>query len=226
MSRFLVECAVFLNSNCGNSMTSFFSEIPLVVSYYTKDTPYENEVKHLIESCEKFGIQYHIEGVPDRGSWEANCAIKPYFMRDKMKELQRPIMWVDADAVFLQPMQFEEFMFSSLSLLKYKESTDPRFSINAATVYVNATEGGVQALDLWCYYSDKIMEMASRAPAFMDQASLYFVLLSDPPFSIAQLPLAYCKIFDRELEGLSPDAIVIEQRQASKRFKKEVNSGC
>ena len=204
-------------------MVLFFSEIPLVVSYYTQNTPYENEVQNLIQSCEKFGIEYHVEGLPDKGSWEENCAIKPYFIRDKMRFFRRPILWVDADAVFLQPMQFEEFMFSAFALLKYKDSNDPRFCINAGTVYVNATDEGIKALDLWCYYSDKIIEEALKAPAFMDQASLYFVLLSKPPFSIAQLPLAYCKIFDRELEGIKASEIVIEHRQASKRFKRELN---
>ena len=47
--------------------------IPTVVSYYTKNTPYEDEIKHLIASCEKFGIPYEIDGIPNLGSWEKNC---------------------------------------------------------------------------------------------------------------------------------------------------------
>lgn len=195
-------------------MSAFFSELPLVVSYYTKGTPYEEEVKYLKASCDKFKIECHIEGVSDKGTWEENCAIKPYFMKDKMLQFQRPLLWVDADAVFVQPLQFEEFMFKDLALLKYQDETDFRISVNAATVYVNATEGGLLALDLWCGYADSIKKAKEKAPAFMDQVSLYLVFCSNPPLSISLLPLRYCKIFDQSAEGA-----VIEQRQASRRFK-------
>lgn len=200
-------------------MSAFFSELPLVVSYYTKGTPYEEEVKYLKDSCEKFKIEYHIEGILDKGSWEENCAIKPYFMRDKMRQFQRPLLWVDADAVFVQPMQFEEFMFTDLSLLKYQNEEDFRVCVNAATVYVNATEGGLKALDLWCGYTESIKKTAGMAPAFVDQVSLYLVLSSKPPLSISLLPLRYCKIFDHSAIGIDSKEVVIEQRQASRRFK-------
>jgi hypothetical protein len=199
---------------------SFFSQLPLVVSYYTKGTPYEEEVKNLISSCERFGIECHVEGVEDLGSWEENCALKPYFIRDVMNKEKRPLLWVDADAVFLKPMVFEEFMFSDLSLLKYEEDTDIRFCVAAGTVFINATEGGRQALDLWCHYADQIRQMEGKAPAFMDQVSLYLVFLSKPPISLALLPVRYCKIFDRPIEGLSSQDVVVEHRQASRRFKK------
>ena len=208
---------------------SFLSQIPLVVSYYTKETPYEKEVEHLIESCKKFGLEYHIEGIEDRGSWEENCAYKPYFMREKMKALQRPLLWVDADAVFLKPLQFEDFMFSDL-VFSYDPSTshyelgiqDPRFSAFSAfagTVYVNSTEGGLESLDLWCHWSDEIIKIAGKAPPYSDQASLHFAILSKPEFNIGNLPLTHAKIFDREVLGLDFDSIVIEHNQASRRFR-------
>ena len=202
-------------------MSYFFSQIPLVVSYYTKGTPYEEEVRHLKASCEQFKIEYHIEGILDRGSWEENCAVKPYFMKDKMRQLQGPLLWVDADAVFIQPMQFEEFMFTDLGLLKYQNEEDLRFSVNAATIYVNATEGGCKALDLWCSYTDSIKHAKEKIPPYIDQASLYLVFLANPPIAISLLPLRYCKIYDHNLEEGDSKGVVIEQRQASRRFKVE-----
>ena len=200
-------------------MAVFFSQVPLVVSFYTKGTPYEEEVKSLEESCKQFGIEYHIEGVETRGSWEENCAYKPYFMREMMQKFSRPLLWVDADAVFLKPLLFEEWMFADLSLVKSKKKEkDIRFQIASGTIYVNATEGGIKSLESWCQFADKIREGEGKAPRFMDQASLSLVLLSNPPIKIDQLPWAYCKIFDKE-EGLDCGDIVIEQRQASRRFK-------
>jgi hypothetical protein len=205
-------------------MSCFFSQVPLVVSYYTEGTPYEEEVKHLRASCERYGIECHIEGILDRGSWEGNCAYKPYFMKDKMEQFQRPLLWVDADAVFVQAMRFEEFMFSDLGIVKYKNVEDVRFCVNAATIYVNATKGGMQALDVWCGYADSIKKAQEKTAPFLDQASLCLLLLAKPPISISLLPVQYCKIFDHDLEGTAKKEIVIEQRQASRRLKERALS--
>lgn len=206
-------------------MSSLFAELPIVVSYYTKNTPYEEEVQGLIESCHTFGIEYCIEGIEDRGNWEENCAIKPYFIKEKLLELKRPLLWVDADAVFLQKMQFEEFMFFDLSIFK-EEKKDPRFCVRSGTVYINATEKGIQAAESWCNFSEKVQKLDQKTQSFQDQVSLYFTFLSTPSSSFANLPLAYCSIFDEKKEELPSDQVVIEHRQASRRFhtKKEKSS--
>lgn len=196
---------------------SVFAQLPLVVSYYTKNTPYEQEVQGLIKSCEQFGIEYSIDAIENLGSWEENCAFKPFFLKKKLEDLQRPILWVDADAVFLRPMEFEEFMFADLSLLK-DSGTDPRFCVRSGTVFINATEKGLEALQIWCSYSEKIQAVEKKVLPFQDQVSLYFTLLCKPAISISLLPLKYCAIFDEKLESLSAQEVVIEQRQASRRF--------
>ena len=203
-------------------MSGFFSQIPLVVSYYTKGTPYEEEVKSLRESCERFGIECHIEGVESKGSWEENCAYKPYFIREMMQRFRRPLLWVDADAVFLRPLPFEECMFSDLALIRMKEDKGDRFCIYSGAVYINATRGGVKGLDLWCHFSDQIRKDEKKAPPFMDQISLHLVLLSKPSIHMEPLPPTYCKIFDKTVEGVDSSNVMLEQRQASRRFKDKV----
>ena len=222
--------------------------VPLVISYYTKNTPYEKEVDYLVNACKKFGLEYLIEGIEDKGSWETNCSFKPYFIRDKMKELQRPLIWVDADAVFLKPMQKEDFMQADLAAfydikrlqepslqdlfafadLNKKNSVEglyktvetlnaARFSVRSGTVYVNATPGGMQGLDLWCEYSDLIIKRQGQAAHYSDGMSLYCVFLSGLIQAVT-MPASYCKIFDKPEEGLSSDGIVVEHNQASRRF--------
>ncbi len=203
-------------------MVAFFSQIPLVVSYYTKGTPYEEEVEFLRKSCQEFGIECYIEGVENRGSWEENCAYKAYFMREMMQRFRRPLLWVDADAVFLRPLVFEECMFADLALIRIKEDQGDRFCVYSGTVYVNGTEGGIKGLDLWCHYSDKIRKETGIAPPFMDQISLHMVLLAKPSIQIEPLPLKYGKIFDKDVEGVDESNVMIEQRQASRRFKNKV----
>ena len=206
-------------------MSALF-QLPLVVSYYTKKTLYENEVENLIDSCKKFEIEHYIEGIENRGSWGENCAFKPYFLRKKMKEFKRPLLWVDADAVFLQGLKFEDFMFSDLVFYYDPKIRDFRFSAFAGTVYVNATAGGCKSLDLWCHYSDEIIKETGKPPLYIDQVSLHFSMLSKPSFNFIQLPIVYAKVFDRYVEGLDPKAVVIEHNQASRRFVKEGKCKC
>ena len=170
---------------------TFFSQLPLVVSYYTKGTPYEDEVKDLVSSCERFELEHCIEGVADLGSWEKNCAFKPYFMQKKMERYKRPLLWVDADAVFLQPLSFEEFMFSDVALVRNLLQTDPRFCVNAGTVYINSTRQGMQSLALWCRYAKMIEQEENAVLAFQDQVSLHFAVLATPVSCIGNIPKSY-----------------------------------
>ena len=75
---------------------------PCVISFYTVGTLYQLEVQNLIASCEEFGIEHRIEGIESKGSWELNCAYKPFFILEKLEELGRPVLWVDADGVFIR----------------------------------------------------------------------------------------------------------------------------
>lgn len=193
-------------------------EVPLVVSYYTLGTSYEKEVEALIGSCQKFQIEHHIEGVQDLGSWEQNCAYKPYFLKEKMRVFQRPLLWVDADAVFLKPLQFEEFMFSDISAAYDLDVADSRFAVFAGTLYINSSVGGRECLDRWCEYSDRILQEKGKERAYTDQESLYFALTLDPRFSFLQLPLSHAKIFDQPAPGLLADDVVIQHHQASRKL--------
>jgi len=192
----------------------FFAEVPLVISYYTLGTPYEEEVKNLLDSCREWGIEHHVKGVKDLGSWEQNCAYKPRFILEQMQKWQRPLLWVDADAVFLQPLAFEEFMFADIALMWETGKTDPRFCVRAGTIFVRPT--GEHILSLWKHYAEEIEQREGRALAFQDQASLYFAVLASKQARIAALPLTYCALFDERQEG-----VVIKHYQASRRFCKK-----
>lgn len=199
-------------------MELFFAQLPLVVSYYTKNTPYEEEAKNLIASCKQWNVEHHIEGVDDLGSWENNCFFKPCFIRNQLLKWKRPILWVDSDAIFLRPFIFDEFMFADLGVLKYEGQEDPRLSLMSGTVYINATPGGKQGVDLWCFYAEKIHQAKGTALPFADQMSLNLTVLSGAPLKIAPLPLRYCAIFDQD-KGEEVDSIIIEHGQASRKWR-------
>ena len=118
-----------------------FVKAPLVVSFYTENTPYQLEVLNLLESCQRFGIEAEIEGVASKGSWALNCAMKPFFIRDKLLKNQRPIFWVDADAVFLKKPNFYTLSDCDLSFREMKRfSHDHRFRFFSGSLFVRTTQ--------------------------------------------------------------------------------------
>ena len=69
------------------------TKFPLIVSYYTQNTVYQLEVQNLIASCEKWGLEHHIEPIPSFGSWERNCCYKPFFLMEKMQQFRQSYIW-------------------------------------------------------------------------------------------------------------------------------------
>jgi len=207
-------------------MASFLSDQVLVISYYTLDTPYEKEVENLQASCKAWGIDAHIEGVKNRGSWERNCAIKPFFILNKWMQFQRPLFFVDADAVFCKSPDFTSFFSYDFSVMHLK-TEDKHFKIRASSLFVNATALARKLLEDWCTETKNVVEREKDATPFLDQSSLCEVLEKNTEAKIYNMPLSYCKVFDVDFETVAPGELVIQQFQASRRFKdfsKNVNT--
>lgn len=81
-------------------------ELPLFVSYYTSDTPYEALAMDLRASLDRFGLPHRIEPIPSRGSWVANTGLKARVVEKLWAESKGPICWIDADAAMLRPPGF------------------------------------------------------------------------------------------------------------------------
>lgn len=195
---------------------------PIVVSFYTKGTAYEQEVRGLRESCERLGIAHEITPVNDLGSWERNCAYKARFLSEAFHRLRRPMLWVDADAVLRARPELVERL-AGLASSGVLGGTD--FAIHrvdgwefaSGTLFFNQTSAAEELLARWT-------RMCESDPAVWDQvhlASVWEQTVADRPLTTFWLPQSYTKIFDREAEsGLAP---VVEHYQASRRTTGAVN---
>ncbi|MDF1809332.1 MAG: class I SAM-dependent methyltransferase [Phycisphaerales bacterium] len=188
---------------------------PLIISYFTLDTPYEEEVKRLRASCEKLGIDHVIEGRASAGSWERNCAMKARFVKECSDRFTRPVLWVDADATLASAPNLLGGAEMDFAVSKARG-----WQFNSATAYFNRTENGQRVLDAW-------VEECERAPDVWDQIHLdtaWERVAARHPLRTMWLPPSYAKIFDLDLASKYGDLEpVIEQFQASRRFKQEVS---
>ena len=174
----------------------------LYVSFYTPN--YRREALGLVETLDRFGLEYAVTQVEDRGTWEKNCAHKPAFMRKLMVAHDQPIVWLDADArVRQKPELFEQLNESVDLACHFRHGVE----LLSGTVFVNNTSSGWKLLKSW-------VDECEKHPAEWDQKCLARVL-QEGKYGVYHLPAEYCRVFDDPKMG-EP---VIEHLQASRRLK-------
>ncbi len=200
-------------------------KFPLVVCYYTKDTLYQLEVQNLIASCEKWGLDHHVEPIATLGSWERNCSFKPFFLLEKLQQFGKPLFWVDADAVFVREPQYLK-VFSQDLAVRINEKLDPAHpsKVISGSVFVNATQGAVEILKAWGQECIDSFLNPKRTEEIWDQIALRDVLQrGSTQFKAGVLPLEYMAIEGNPSDAREAGEVVIAHYQASRRFKKMVN---
>jgi len=184
--------------------------MPTIVSFFTRGTPYESEADGLRDSCQTLGLAHCIEGVPDRGSWEANCALKASFVRKMWTESSSGVAWVDVDArLHRMPRLF------ATPDVDFAVHRCDGWQFASGTVVFAKSSGAEVLLDHWA-------ALCEADPRRWDQESLDLAwerTVSEHPLTTLWLPQSYTKIFDRHDEdGTAGDPVVVHH-QASRRFK-------
>lgn len=192
---------------------------PLVVSFYTENTPYQLEALSLRASCLQFGIDVEIEGVESLGSWERNCARKPFFIQQKLLEKKRPIFWVDADAIFRKVPNFSFLKSCDFAIREMKRfSNDRRFKYFSGSLFFNYTPLALEFVDKWCEHCRQKVDR-NQDLSFLDQISILDLMERGQPLTVFPLPISYAKVFDIDALEIGQEEVVIEHFQASRRFR-------
>ena len=183
----------------------------VVIAYFTRDTPYAEEVKNLINSLEKFNLPMDIVGISSQGNWQANTQYKPYFIKQMLfRHFPKDVLYLDADAIVSQhPLLFDSFQ-EDIGVV-YRNETE----LLSGTCYFANKPNVMMLIDAW-------IEGCFKNPNIWDQQVLQFFLQEFSELlklKIKTLPPTYCQIFDLMKDCGSP---VIEQFQASRRFKEGI----
>lgn len=210
-------------------------EHPMFVSHYTKGTGYEIEARELVKTLTRWGLEYDVEGDVSHGSWVANCNQKiHYIARMRRKHAGRRLVWLDADArVRKHPSLFEGLKCdfaahflnggrarigqrrTPLAELWPPDENQPwtQGELLAGTMYFAPSWQAERIIDQW-------IARTQDHPEEWDQENLQRALPKCQGANIGTLPAEYCSIFNHPARGAEP---VIEQLQASRRLKQEIN---
>lgn len=183
---------------------------PVIISFYTNNTSYEDRARELIASIEKVGgIDYYVIGIDSTGSWESNCSIKPTFILHCLNELQRPVLWVDADAQLNAiPRVPDVFDFA---IHRYAG-----WEFASGTVYFNYNERALGLLQSW-------IDLCQLKPLIWDQMLLdeaWARYTQSNALVTGWLPERYTHIFDSHVASGSIVAPVVTHYQESRSVPK------
>lgn len=192
---------------------------PLIVSFYTKETLYEKEALDLTASLDKLGLEHEVVGVPNRGSWSANCCYKPEFLLAKLEEHKRPLIWTDADSVFVQKPTFLEECYADVALrINDNLPIEDKAKILTGTFFVNNTASAKKLLQLWKRECERLLDR--KDGLVFDQVALRKVVLHYPTIvEMKRLPKTYLVIADSRKDKVEEDAVVVHY-QASRLNQK------
>lgn len=182
----------------------------VVVSFFTRGTPYREEAKKLIASCKKFNLNFYVKAVANQGHWLANVRWRPIFLRRQIERIEKSIVWIDADGVVQRdPVLFDELELSDFDMaVHYRKGVE----LLGGTMWFANTGRVRRLMDLWI---DKIESNVF----YKEQVAIQILLKEHPEFRVANLPPTYTQIFDLMKDAGEP---VIEHFQASRRLKLRV----
>jgi len=183
----------------------FSSDSKLVfISFFTKK--YASLAQRLIDSFRKFGLDYCVEELPDDGAWYKNVNKKPVFIRNRIFEFNRPIVYIDADA---EIVEYPKLFFELDCDFAYWLCERRGGNVSAGgTLYF--TPKALGFIDAW-------IAVCLNTGA-NEQDALWHVIKSGFDIKTHLLPLEYCQIFDWKIQTEKP---VIIHHQASRKFRND-----
>jgi len=193
----------------------------LIVSYYTLNTPYEQEAAKLKASLEKLKIPHDIVGVKNLGNWQANTRFKAKFMQDMLiKHKGKSVVWVDSDAVIHSyPSLFDHYTCDIA--VRWQDFRWRKNECLSGTIYLSNNPRTMELCKRW--ENGNIAE-GPGAKTF-EQWNLGKVIKemrNEGKIKDENLPPEYTMIFD-SMRAMYPNITpIIEHFQASRKLKNKL----
>ena len=191
-----------------------------VISYFTKNTPYEQEADNLRESLVKFNIPHKIYAEDNLGNWTKNTQLKAKVIHRALNEFEDDILWIDSDAIVYGELDFFQNLNCDLSVYHLISRYNP-FELLSGTLFYKNNSKVKQIVQEWINLNDNNNEW--------DQRNLQAIIEKPENKNniiIEKLPLPYIVINNyQKHQGRLKSPAIIKHFQASRRIKALINKG-
>lgn len=199
---------------------------PIIISYFTKNTPYETVIKEtLLPSLHKFNLEHHIGEYEDRGSWVANTAIKGEFILECLTKFKRPICFLDSDAYInkypdlffklSENIDLAYLLFNWYGHWRNQPENTSKMELLSGTMVFNYNDKIISLCKEWIEATQKNLNI-------WEQKVLENIVNSKKDLNIYNLPYEYCCVLMHDYtipKYLKEEDCVIIHTQASRRYK-------
>lgn len=127
-----------------------------VISFYTKDWLYKKHAMRLMADCRRLDLPFSIEERQSTGSYLKNTCIKPFFIREKLRELQSPVLWVDCDGSIIKEPSFFYGLDCDFAARKKPENCNRTWHVG--TMWFNYNVNVMNFIDAWCRNTGKLSD--------------------------------------------------------------------
>ena len=193
---------------------------PLVIGFYTKDTPYEHEFQTLKLSLEEHGYDYDYEAVDNLGTWQKNTQYKAQVIKGFLEKYpEHPLLYLDVDAIMLHPPIILDDVNCDIAAVHYARNQE----LLSGTVYFSGSDICMKVVERWIQLNIQYpIKLPDKRPAW-DQRTLSLAIHDVKECRFVELPQEYTFITEltaKHCKGLNP---VILHTRGAKRFKNIIN---
>lgn len=194
---------------------------PLVIAYYTIDTPYQHEAEVLKISLESLEYNYWVIGVPNLGSWQKNTQYKSKFIRYALDKFpNKSLLYLDVDAVMVKSPEILDTLDADVAAVHFANGSE----LLSGTLYLKNNKICKRLIDRWVRLNEKYPETLPNGKEAWDQRTLEMAINEMNSINYYELPQEYTWIVQlTQRRCPEADSPVIMHTRGAKRFKNIVN---
>ena len=207
----------FKNANIDFRIFPDHPKRPLVIAYYTKDTPYVGEAEVLKLSLASMGYSYKVCGVSNRGTWQKNTQMKAEFIQQMLAvHPGRPMLYLDVDAIMVKRPVFLNDLCADIAAVHFCKQNE----LLSGTVFFGNTPKCREVVDCWIRINADHPKFLPGHKLAWDQRTLQLAINRIEGVNFVELPQGYTWIAELT-ERCSKEEVVayIVHTRGAKRFK-------
>lgn len=121
---------------------------PTVISFYTNTWRYPQYAGDMKKSCAALKLESYIVERKSTGDWLTNTRMKSEFIYETIKELKRPVLWIDVDGSIMGRPTLLKAGFPYDFAARKTAKENPRIW-HVGTMYFNYTDACLSFLEEW-----------------------------------------------------------------------------